>query len=251
MAANRSGTAFHESTWSAVIEIRKQQLFHFNDEASMLKGNSLDPKVFTILALIAGLGATTLGAARFLAAEMSGFAIARYSIAAGGGTSGTATISPASAAVEIVTFTSSNPAVATVAATIPIAPGGSMATSPIIGTGAGCVTITAKHRTKTRSRDLIVHPASSGSTITMTVPDQLLVLGGTYGGRVNAGLMTGIPVALKSSDPAVVSVPPSVETVRGIASFNMVTHREGCVTISASIRAQTVSKIVRVYDIGG
>ena len=63
--------------------------------------------------------------------------------------------------------------------------------------------------------------------------------------------MTGIPVSLTSSDPAIVTVPPSSETVRGIASFNMVTKREGCVTITATMRSQTVKKVVRVYDIGG
>jgi hypothetical protein len=119
------------------------------------------------------------------------------------------------------------------------------------GSTGGCVSITATLGNQSWPRDLVVHPASGTTMLTLTVPDQILVLGATYSGKVTAGLMTGIPVSLSSSDPAILTVPASSQTVRGIASFNMVTKRDGCVTITATMRSQTVRKVVRVVDIGG
>jgi len=205
-----------------------------------------------MLAVLAGVALFATGAAKFAPMALSGFSIAKYSILSGQGTSATVKISPASAAVQVIKFSSSNPAIASVPSAMPIQPGGSQVTVPIIGgSTGGCVSITATLGTQSWPRDLIVHPASAASTLSLTVPDQILILGGTYAGKVTAGLMTGIPVSLTSSDPAIVTVPPSSETVRGIASFNMVTKREGCVTITATMRSQTVKKVVRVYDIGG
>lgn len=204
------------------------------------------------LVLLAGVGLSSIGAAKFVATAISHFAIAKYSIVSGQGTSATVRVSPASAAVQVIRFSSSNPAVASVPSAMPISPGASQATVPIIaGSTGGCVLITAALGTDSWSRDLVVHPASGASTFTLTVPDQILVLGGTYAGQVTAGLMSRIPVSLASSDPTVLTVPASSETVRGIASFNMVTKKEGCVTISATVRSQTVKKIVRVVYIGG
>lgn len=218
----------------------------------MLHRNSRGSRQFAATVLVAGVALSSIGAVRYAAVALSQFTIAKYSIVAGGGTSGTATVSPASASVQVMKFSSSNPAVAYVPPSIPIQPGGSQATAPIIGAGsAGCVTITASLGTKTMRRDLIVHPSSGSSTYTMTVPDQLLVLGGTYSGKVAGALYATFPVALTSSNPAVLTVPATVQSVRGVAPFSMVTKGDGCVTITATVRSQTISKVVRVYDIGG
>jgi hypothetical protein len=209
-------------------------------------------RLSTKLVLLTGVGLSSAGAAKYVSMAISHFSIAKYSITSGQGTSATVKVSPASAAVQVVKFSSSNPAVASVPSAMPISPGGSQATVPIVaGSTGGCVFITATMGTDSWPRDLIVHPASGTTAFTLTVPDQILVLGGTYGGKVTAGLMSGIPVSLASSDPTVLTVPASSETVRGIASFNMVTKKEGCVTISATVRSQTVKKVVRVVYIGG
>lgn len=218
----------------------------------MLHRNARGPRVFAVTVLVTGVALTLIGAARYAAVALSQFTIAKYSIIAGGGTSGTATVSPASASVQVMKFSSSNAAIAFVPAAIPIQPGGSQATAPIIGAGAaGCVTITAALGTKTMSRDLIVHPSSGSSTYTMTVPDQLLIYGATYSGKVAGALYATFPVSLTSSNPAVVTVPATVQSVRGVAHFNMATKGPGCATVTAIVRSQTISKVVRVYDIGG
>lgn len=206
-----------------------------------------------MLALIAAVGLSAIGAAKFAPMALSSFSIAKYSIASGQGTSATVKVSPASAAVQVVKFTSSNSAIASVPSGMPIQPGGSQVTVPVIGgSTGGCVTITATLGTQSWPQGLIVHPASSASTLSLTVPDQILVLGGTYTGKATAvGVVSGIPISFTSSDPAIVSVPASGQTVGGTASFNMVTKRDGCVTITATMRSQTVRKVVRVYDIGG
>jgi hypothetical protein len=206
----------------------------------------------SVLALLAGIALSAIGAAKFVPMALSQFSIAKYSIVSGQGTSATVKISPTSAAVQVIKFTSSNPAIASVPSAMPIQPGGSQVTVPIIaGSTGGCVSITATLGNQSWPRDLVVHPASGTTMLTLTVPDQILVLGATYSGKVTAGLMTGIPVSLSSSDPAILTVPASSQTVRGIAPFNMVTKRDGCVTITATMRSQTVRKVVRVVDIGG
>jgi hypothetical protein len=206
----------------------------------------------TKLILVAGVALSAIGAAKFAPMALSSFTIAKYSIVSGQGTSGTVKISPTSAAVQVIKFSSSNTAIASVPAGIPISPGGSQVTVPIIaGSTGGCVFITATLGTQSWPRDLIVHPASSMSMLSLTVPDQILILGGTYTGTARNGLVSGIPISLTSSDPSVLTVPASSTTVRGVASFNMVTKRDGCVTITATLRSQTVKKVVRVVDIGG
>ena len=205
-----------------------------------------------MLALITVVGLSAIGAAKIAPMALSSFQIAKYSIVSGQGTSATVKVSPPSAGVQVVKFTSSNPAIAYVQSAMPIQPNGSQVTVPIIGgSTGGCVTITATLGTQSWPRDLIVHPASATSTLSLTVPDQILPLGGTYAGKVTAGLMTGIPISLTSSDPSILTVPGSSTTVRGVASFNMATKGEGCVTITATMRSQSVKKIVRVFYIGG
>ena len=208
-------------------------------------------QLLTGLVLLGGVGISSIAAARFVPMAISQFTIAKYSITSGQGTSATVKVSP-SAGVQVVKFTSSNPAIAYVQSAMPIQPNGSQVTVPIIGRSTGgCVTITATLGTQSWPRDLIVHPASAMSTLSLTVPDQILPLGGTYAGKVTAGLMTGIPISLTSSDPSILTVPGSSTTVRGVASFNMATKGEGCVTITATMRSQSVKKIVRVFYIGG
>ena len=209
-------------------------------------------QLLTGLVLLGGVGISSIAAARFVPMAISQFTIAKYSITSGQGTSATVKVSP-SAGVQVVKFTSSNPAVASVPAGIPIQPGSSQATVPIIaGSTGGCVYVTATIGTDSWPRDMIVHPASSASTLRLTVPDQILVLGATYTGKASAtGVLSGIPISFTSSDPNILTVPASSETVGGVASFSMATKREGCVTVTATMRSQTVKKVVRVVDIGG
>jgi hypothetical protein len=189
----------------------------------------------------------------FATSALSTFSLSSLTVVKGGAVSGTATISPASAAVEIVSFSSDNTAAATVPASMPIQPRSAQATVPVFGIAPGCAIIRATHRGKSIPRYFFVDPAPTTSTFTVTVPEQrILVLGGAYGAKVTKQQLFGTStVNLSSSNPAIVSVPATVETVRGIASFYLTTHAQGCVTISASIGIQTVGKTLRVYDVGG
>lgn len=216
----------------------------------MLSRHLKNSRRIRVLALTSTLGVSLVGATGYALAGLSGMTIPKYSIVAGSGTSATATVSPL-AGVQVVKFTSSNTAIATVASSIPVQPQGSQAVAPVIGRGAGCVRITAALGTQTRQHDLVVHPASPMTSFTLTVPDQVLVLGGTYSGKITTGALFTNPFSLTSSNPAVVSVPATVQAVRGLASFNMVARQDGCATITVTSRGVSVGKTVRVYDIGG
>jgi hypothetical protein len=117
---------------------------------------------------------------------------------------------------------------------------------------AGCAKVTAKLGETTRSRYVIVHPASDATTLTMTVPNQFLFLGGSAPASVSNGTGPGIAtVSLSSSNPSIASVPPSVQLMRGTAAFTIATKAEGCATITATLGSQTVRRTVQVLYIPG
>jgi uncharacterized protein YjdB len=221
----------------------------------MHRSNSRIPRILVSAGLSSALALLLFGATgfAFVTSALSTFSLSSLTVVKGGAVSGTATISPASAAVEIVSFSSDNTAAATVPASMPIQPRSAQATVPVFGIAPGCAIISATHRGKSIARYFFVDPTPTTSTFTLTVPEQrILVLPGSHGGKVTKQQLFGTStVNLSSSNPSIVSVPATVETVRGIASFYMTTHAQGCATITASIGTQSVGKTIRVYEVGG
>jgi hypothetical protein len=187
-----------------------------------------------------------------LVIQLESLSIASYSISSNGVTIGTAGFSGGASSVEPLAVTSNNPAVASVPTSVPLIPPNDRVTFPVRGVSAGCATIIAAHRGRSRERRIVVHPANSGATFSLTVPDQIVILGGQSPGRVTTSMYGTALVALSSSNPAVASVPSRVETARRSAAFGISGLHEGCAIISATIRGQpTVSKTVQVVYIGG
>jgi hypothetical protein len=205
---------------------------------------------FTVLLTLAfGL---SLSAASW-AATRANLRLAKHQINAGSGTSGTATLTATSAATTVVNFSSSNTAVATVPSAMPVPPNGSQATVPIIAGTPGCTLIIASYNGQTSPDYLAVNPVPATSAFALTIPDGVLPAPGNFTGRIAlANQFATARVTLTSSNPAALAVPPTVETVRGIANFRISTSwGEGCVKITATIGSQSVSKYVQVIVLGG
>jgi hypothetical protein len=202
-----------------------------------------------LLALAFGL---SLSAANWAVARAS-LKLAKHQINAGSGTSGTATLTATTAATTVVKFSSSNTAVATVPSSMPVPPGGSQATVPIIAGTPGCTMIIASYNGQTSPEYLAVNPVPATSSFTLTIPDGVLPAPGNFTGRIAlANQFATARVTLTSSIPAALAVPPTVETVRGIANFRISTsYGEGCIKITATIGSQSVSKYVQVIVLGG
>jgi len=202
-----------------------------------------------LLTLAFGL---SLSAANW-AAVRANLSLAKHQINAGSGTSGTATLTATSAATTVVNFSSYNTAVATVPNAIPVPPGGSQATVPIIAGSPGCTMIIASYNGQTSPAYLAVSPVPTTSAFTLTIPDGMLPAPGNFTGRIAlANQFATARVTLTSSNTAALAVPPTVETVRGIATFRISTGwGEGCVKITATIGSQSVSKYVQVVVLGG
>jgi hypothetical protein len=186
-----------------------------------------------------------------LVIQLESLTISSYSIASNGVTVGTAGFSQGANAVESVALTSSNPAVASVPSSVPLIPPNDRVTFPVRGVAAGCTTIIAAHNSQSREKKIVVHPVNFTTTFSLAVPNQVVLLDGRSPGRVTTGAIGTALVSLSSSNSRVATVPSSVETVRGSASFSIAGRHEGCAIISATIRGQTVRKTVQVVDIGG
>ena len=203
------------------------------------------------------IGATCViaiaGTAAYTASQITNLTISKYSVPVSGAAGGSVVIDQASMSVLTVALTSSNPQVAHVPPSVPIQPQSVQAPFVVTGASPGCATITGKLGNTTRVRHFVVHPASTSTSLTLTVPDQFLILGA----QSTSGVVGYNPAAataaatLSSSNTSVVTVPPSVDIVRGRAPFTMLPRAEGCATITARIGSQTVSKTVQVVYIGG
>jgi hypothetical protein len=151
----------------------------------------------------------------------------------------------------LISLTSSNPAVASVPATV-LAPENSftgsftIATSPV--TANTPVTITASYNGSTRTATLTVTPPGAPQgTLQNLVVDSTVVGGSIAQGAVVLSIsapQTGAAVSLSSSNPAVASVPSSVTVLAGNmgASFSISTSAVGAstaVTITGTYNGTT------------
>jgi hypothetical protein len=192
-------------------------------------------------------------AATYEAVALSGVRVSSYAVPLQGPAAGSVTLDQASAAVVVVALSSSNPQVVSVPSGAPIQPNSLTGAFVATGVAPGCATITGTLGTRTRTQYVVVHPASTASTLTLTVPNQILPLGGSVPSSVRTGIGPSAlaDVSLSSSNPSIAAVPASVRLQRGSAQFTIATRAAGCATITATLGSQTVRRTVQVVYIGG
>jgi hypothetical protein len=184
-------------------------------------------------------------AATYEAVALSGVRVSSYAVPLQGPAAGSVTLDQASAAPV--------PQVVGVPSGALIQPNSLTGVFVATGIGPGCARITGTLGTRTRTQYVVVHPASTAATLTLTIPNQILPLGGAIPSSVGTG--TGpsalADVSLSSSNPSIATVPASVRLQRGSAQFTIATRGPGCATITATLGSQTVRRTVQVVDIGG
>jgi hypothetical protein len=226
--------------------------FTSTHEVPVLQVKFSRSRFIAVAALASALGITLTAATRPVTATLSNFILAQGAVVAGAGTSGTATIAPTSAAVEVLSFTSSNPAVAFVAKGMAIQPGGSQATVPVISISAGCTVITANLRAQSFGRTLRVHPVSNASPFVMSELTEYQFAGYPYQMTIKGGNpLATARFTLRSSNTQVATVPASVETVRGTAVFTVTPRSPGCTTITATMGTQSLGRTSQVINLEG
>jgi len=192
-------------------------------------------------------------AATYEAVALSGVRVSSYAVPLQSAAAGSVTLDQASAVPVVVALSSSNPQVVSVPPGVPIQPNSLTGVFVATGVGPGCATITGTLGTRTRTQYVVVHPASTAATLTLTIPNQILPLGGAIPSSVGTG--TGpsalADVSLSSSNPSIATVPASVRLQRGSAQFTIATRGAGCATITATLGSQTVRRTIQVIDIGG
>ena len=215
-------------------------------KAHRWSAHSLRAPVAAVACVLVGVGAIS-----YEAAQLTNVAVANYAVPLQGAAPGTVTLDGPSPVVVVAGLTSTNPGVVGVPSAVPIAPGSTSGQFVATGVGAGCAKITAKLGDRTRIRHVVVHPASSATNFSFTVPNQILVLGANAMGSVKLNSMPLGTIAVSSSNPSVVTVPATATLQRLSASFNISARAEGCATITVTVGSQSVSRTVQVLYIGG
>jgi len=199
------------------------------------------------------LGLLAAAAATYKAVALTNVRISSYVVPLQGPAVGSVTLDQASAAPVVIALSSSNPQVVSVPSGTPIQPNSLTGTFVATGVGPGCAKITGTLGTRTRTEYVVVHPASTASTLTLTIPNQILPLGGFIPSsvRIGTGPSAVADVSLSTSNPSIATVPASVRLQRGSAQFTIATRAEGCATITATLGSQIVRRTIHVVYIGG
>ena len=202
---------------------------------------------------LAALGSLALlGAAGNALVAISSVKMSAYSTSLPGALGGTVSIDQASPAVVGVTLSSSNPQVVSVPGSVVVPPRSTSMNFVATAVGAGCATISATQGGRTRSAMVVVHPASTSTSLSLVVPNQLLLLGGSHQSSVSSPqFKTLATVSLRSSNPAVASVPDQVTLARGTGTFAIAGKSAGCATITATYGTASTSRTVQVVYAGG
>ena len=214
--------------------------------------------------LAAGLAIVLLGAAAWSVAPSPVLIFSAWSMSVGSPTAGTVKLSAPSASVVVVTITSSNPEVVSVSSgSVPFQPN-SVGPLPVVvnAVGPGCAELKPKIGTAAGTSDyLVVNPASTETGLTLTLPENLLMVGGQQQASVRTSDAGATTVALVSSNTSVARVPATVTLTRGAATFTVsgggpTSGIRGCAMITASYvdarrQQHKVSKYVHLLDIGG
>ena len=191
-----------------------------------------------------------VAAVGYVSAELANVTV-DYAVPLQGATPGTVTLDAATPVVRAASLSSSNPQVVSVPTTAVVAPNSSSAVFVASGLAPGCAKITARLGDRTRTRDVVVHPASTATNLSFTVPNKLLVLGGNAPASIKFGVVPTGRITLSSSNPAVASVPASVVALGSTATFGISARGEGCATITVAVGSERVQRTVQVIDIGG
>lgn len=210
--------------------------------------------------MIIGCAALLIGAAAPIAyfVELQSLSLGSYSVASGSSTSATATMSVAvQSPVQVVSFKSSNTSVAAPLSSSMVVVSGK-ATVPVKGLAAGCAQITAAYGTRSRVADFVVDPVSATSSFGFKVPGETLYYPKAYDAYLtktltlkNTGTRSdGVPTTtvatwtVTSSNPSVVSVPPTV-TYTGLSTkFSVKVTGQGCAQITAKLGDQSITRTV-------
>jgi hypothetical protein len=193
--------------------------------------------------------AAALGAARVLA--LKNFAIPTYVVPLQGAAAATVTLDQASASVVVVGLSSSNTRVVSVPSGVPIQPRSLTGTGVVTGAGPGCAKITATQGGRSIAQHVVVHPASTASTLKVTVPGNLLSPGAVARGTVSLGPSPVSTATITSNNPSAAAVPASIPLTRGSGAFTITAGTEGCAFITVTAGGQTVQKVVQIVYIGG
>ena len=205
-------------------------------------------RVATVPAACVLVGA---GAVAYVSAELTNVTVTNYAVPLQGATAGNVTLDATTPVVLAASLSSSNPQVVSVPSSAVVAPNSSSAVFVASGLAPGCAKITAKLGDRTRLRHVVVHPASRATTLSLTVPNNILVMGGNAPASVKLSIGATGTVTLTSSNPAVASVPASVSLVRSAANFSIAARAEGCATITATSGSQVIQRTVQVVYTGG
>ena len=217
-------------------------------------------------AALAGFALIAGGATWY--AELSSLTVSKFSITLGGTAVATATMtSLAKSPTPSVTFTSSNPSVATVTSPKLVSMTTGKATAEVRSVAPGCSRITAAYGGRAYTRDIVVHPVDNSSTLGVTVPDQYLIFpasnnpgtidmtlpisGSTLPGTGDRLTINRTVFRLSSSNTQVATVPDSVVQTSSKTAFSITGKSDGCAIITVKAGTQSVSKAVRVIFIGG
>lgn len=225
-------------------------------------------RVVLVAAAVVGLAAAKPMAT--MLAELSSFNVSSFAINAGGTTSATATVASVSkvSGVPVISFSSSNTAVATVPSS-KIASLSSLtasATVNVTGVAPGCAQIKATYNGVTRSDGIVVHAAPGTTAFGFKVPAQnvpwpgsaegtltktVSLTGGSEPGSGGTLAINRAVWTLTSSNTAVAQVPSSVTQVSSSTTFPIYGKSDGCAIITAKLGTQSLSRTVRVQYIGG
>jgi hypothetical protein len=216
--------------------------------------------------MIIGCASLLIGAAVPLAyfVELQSLSVGSYSIAAGSATSATATMTVAvQSPVQVVSFKSSNPSVAALLSSSMVVSGGK-AVVPVKGLAVGCAEITASYGTRSRVSHLVVDPVPGTSSFGFKVPSEVLYYPKAYDAYLTKPLAlkttdtrSGVPSTvvtqwtITSSNPSIVSVPPSVPYTALSTKFSIKVTGQGCAQITAKLGDQSITRSVFTMYVPG
>jgi hypothetical protein len=201
------------------------------------------------------VGRIGLRCARAAVLGLDGLSLMAFSTSLPNPSRGQVALTRATPSSFSVSLASSNPAVATVPATVAVSAGQSSASFTIRAVATGCTVIKASADNVSSVEPFVVQfpPQGDLTQFELATPNQVLYSGNQAQGSVRVGGRGG-QVTLVSSNPSVVAVPPTVTPAvgsMGIAAFPIRALAPGCATITATLGSLVYRRVVMVQEIGG
>jgi trimeric autotransporter adhesin len=185
-------------------------------------GTTTSTSSSVITASAGGVSRTALFTVTSGSPTLSNLSITPLSVTGGSSATGTVTLTAPATGSGVTVSLSSNNAIASVPASVTVAPGAetgsfTVTTTPV--TASSSALITATHASATRNFTLAVTPAATGPAVTSVTLSQTNVVGGTpVTGTVrlaSAAQAGGQTVVLTSDNTNAATVPPSVTVPAG------------------------------------